>query len=211
MQKAPFSPTKNRSRYYLHRAKSLINMPSTWCYMRSLHVSGQIELCCLINCWHLSGVSSWRGEIICHTSAVSVQVSLFNTRGPGSQSCISPLSSKRLQFHFLLEAFPAHSTVRCNAYATIPAFVLKETWKAHTRSKRSLYVNLNPQSHPQDFHASSFRAPRWPCRWVKASRCRSCRPLHRDRLRCRQHSRLDRRCRSCSRSSPTRERSSRFQ
>ncbi len=117
--------TKKRRRYYLHRAKSVIHMPSTWCYMRSLHVSGQIELCCLINCWHLSGVSSWRGKIICHTSAVSAQVSLFNTRGPGSQSCISPLSSKRLQFHFLLEAFPAHSTVRCNANATIPAFVLK--------------------------------------------------------------------------------------
>lgn len=50
------------------------------------------------------------------------------------------------------------------------------------------------------------RAPPWPCRWV-TSRCRLCRRRGLRRRRPRPRARP---CRSCSKSSPTRARSSRF-
>ena len=54
------------------------------------------------------------------------------------------------------------------------------------------------------FYFLSVRVRRWPCRWVRANRCRSSRPQQL-KLRHKPRARL---CRWCSRSSPTREKSS---
>lgn len=95
-----------------------------------------------------------------HLSHLRSQRTGFSARW--SQSCISPLSSTRLQFHFLLEAFQAHRAVlgvsyNANASSSVPACMLKETCKAHGRMKRNLYASLKPQSHPHGFPPSSFR------------------------------------------------------